>query len=276
MSSYVTGPTSDTSLSPLESIETEEVPSKPDLFSCLPDGAVAKVVDYLSFPVAQNSLSKVSKRFHNLLVGRNNIKPLLSSKLNLQSYRRITDNNLRVLIGIPLRHLLLPADTELSDIGLRYLSYFPLRRLVLARLKITGSGLAYLPNTIKGLSLYKCHNILDRELVHLSRLFRLEVLYLDGVKVENERLRDLENLPLKELYLNECEVSDAGIRYLLGLNLKKLTLSRCQVTNIGIRQLSQIPSLKSLTLSNSIHVNKAGVRALKQAAPELSIRFFSL
>jgi hypothetical protein len=128
---------------------------------------------------------------------------------------RVAGPGLVHLRGLPLELLVLRA-TELDDAGLAALDDLPhLQQLDLGRTRITSAGLAHLP-----------------------RFPELATLYLDHTGVDDDGLRHLVGLPLKELRLTDTAVSDAGLAHLARLpTLVYLYLCRTRATSEGVSRL---------------------------------------
>ncbi|MCY2991565.1 MAG: SUMF1/EgtB/PvdO family nonheme iron enzyme [Planctomycetota bacterium] len=183
--------------------------------------------------------------------------------LHLDSASRLTDGCLTSVSAIRnLRNLTIPF-TAISDEGLKCLSpAVRLRVLDIGGTPITGSGLNYL----KGMD--------------------LEVLYLNGTKIDNDNLAQLKALPrlmwlslgwtgitdeglshvasltnLRDLFLEHVAISDDGLAKIAQLDLRVLRLDHTQVTDAGLEFVANKESLEILSLEGT-GVSNAGLERL--------------
>jgi hypothetical protein len=93
------------------------------------------------------------------------------------------------------------------------------------------------------------HQLSDAELIHISRLNRLEELDLHRSPVTDVRLAHFEGLAdLQSLILFHTAISDAGLVHLRGLGrLRNLSIENTKVTDAGVQQLRK--ALPELTVS---------------------------
>ena len=115
----------------------------------------------------------------------------------------------------------------------------------------------------------------DEGLQHLSRLRRLEYLYLGGNEgVTGEGLKALSGLSQLELLdLSGTRVPDEGLRHLRGLTmLSKLDLSCTPVTDAAIDDIVALPALKQISLIYT-GLTADGVAKLEARRPKLRVDY---
>ena len=103
----------------------------------------------------------------------------------------------------------------------------------------------------------------ERDLLRMSCLKDLEILYLHGTQVTDAGIRHLEGLTkLEQLDLSNTKISDAGLEHLRQLaNLQSLDISDTQLTDAGLQHLTCLSGLELLDLSNT-DVSDAGMEHL--------------
>ncbi|MEP4077440.1 protein kinase domain-containing protein [Haloferula sp.] len=168
-------------------------------------------------------------------------------------------------------------DTRLTDGLLQIVgSHRKLERLNLGcsiRSKspqMTDERLKYLSGcqNLKALILHG-NPITDAGLAHLDSLPRLELLQLGGTEVSGEGLKHLPHLTW--LRLDATPITDDGLEPVARMrNLEQLYLDITDVSDAGLVHLRGLKKLRSLNL-HSAKVTAAGVGALKQSLPGLSI-----
>lgn len=228
---------------------------------------------------------------------------LVALRFLRMDFPQLTDDMLTHLRTLrALEHLELGDCTQVSDLGLKYVSKLvSLRRLCLKFCqKLTGAGLRHLAALdLQELDLYDCvvSRIGAQSWAVLSRLRRLELCWCDVSDIDLQSfslslfnlqqlnlsycsaitsagLQHLSQLPLQQLTLRSCEVSDVGLRHVAALlNLHKLDLAQCrQVTDEGLQHLKPLTKLQQLDLSGC-HVADAGLQHL---TPLLSLQELNL
>ncbi len=104
-------------------------------------------------------------------------------------------------------------------------------------------------------------DVSDRGIEHLSNVPNLETLILTNTKVKT--LKDIARLEkLKLLRLDQTEVDDDSLKNLKGLRLKDLSLIETRITDKGLDALAALPTLENLLLSR----NDIGPGAIAVAA----------
>jgi hypothetical protein len=135
------------------------------------------------------------------------------------------------------------------------------------------SAPAWLVNSLgveffEGISFADCPFAFDDEdMVYLSGLANLEVLYLVRTQVTDSGLEHLKGLAnLQALSLSGTQVTDSGLEHLKGLaNLRWLNLSGTQVTDSGLEHLKGLAKLQFLDLLGT-QVTDSGLEHLKGLA----------
>ena len=140
-------------------------------------------------------------------------------------------------------------DDAMTDEAVVYLQEFPeLRRLHLERSAIS-----------------------DAALQPISKLKKLEALFLDQTAVTDQGIQQLSTLEsLQQLSLVESQVGDAALPTIGELaNLTMLNLSQTGVTDDGLIHLAPLKKLKSLYLG-STQLTGTGIKTLGEL-PELTL-----
>lgn len=112
----------------------------------------------------------------------------------------------------------------------------------------------------------------DAGLAHLSGLYQLQTLYLDGAEITNVGMVYLAGLTeLRLLDISDTSITDAGLVNIQQMtNLKDLRLNGTQVTDAGLIHLRGLSNLEDLDLRDT-HVTDAGVDELQKALPNCHI-----
>lgn len=104
-------------------------------------------------------------------------------------------------------------------------------------------------------------DVSDRGIEHLSNVPNLQVLVLKNTKVKT--LKDISKLEkLKTLRLDQTETNDESLKNLKGLRLKDLSLVETRITDNGLDALAALPTLENLHLPR----NDIGPGAIAVAA----------
>lgn len=104
-------------------------------------------------------------------------------------------------------------------------------------------------------------DVSDRGIEHLSNVPNLQVLVLKNTKVKT--LKDISKLEkLKTLRLDQTETNDESLKNLKGLRLKDLSLVETRITDKGLKALAALPTLENLHLPR----NDIGPGAVEVAA----------
>ena len=214
--------------------------------------------------------------------------------------RRLRDEHLRELAGLPWLAELNLSKAPIGDEGMRYLGLVKhLSRLVLNKTNVSDNGLAHLSEStqLEWLSLHDTRNITGSGFVHLGKLRKLTGLGLTrsgitdlGIKLGIPGIKKMSNLkflclsqtqisdaglvqfkklsqPL-DLSLDQTKISDRGIASLKAMdNLKAVDLAGTAITDEGCTQLAEINTLQGLRLGYT-EVTLKGLTKLKQL-PEL-------
>lgn len=125
------------------------------------------------------------------------------------------------------------------------------RHLVLSDLKINTLALRqildqYKDRTIVSIDFSRCQQIVNEDLIFISKIPSLKALNLYGTNTDNNGLVHLSSLSLERLNLGLCtEVTDDGMTYLSKMPLKELNLSQCgKITNKCLIYLSDLALTK--------------------------------
>jgi hypothetical protein len=162
----------------------------------------------------------------------------------------VSDEDVKVLVGLAGLHSLVLRKTCFTDAGLAHLKKAGrLRVLDLDQTRVSDSGL-----------------------VHLGELTSLRGLYLARTEVTDTGLAALRPLTkLRALGLGGTEVTDAGLIHIGGLiDLRVLDLRETQITDAGLVPLKGLSKLQRLCLSGT-NVSSAGARVLQLALPDVKI-----
>jgi len=114
----------------------------------------------------------------------------------------------------------------------------------------------------------------DAELVHVSRLTRLDYLSLIHTEVRDSQLVHIKEMTrLKELSISETKVGDAGLVHLKGLTgLHGLYLDHTMVTDAGLTHLEWLANLECASFLGT-SVTNGGAKRLHNALPSLPNEF---
>jgi hypothetical protein len=164
----------------------------------------------------------------------------LNASLPSDDWRRLTsvnvesadfqDKDLDILADLPhLDRLRLPG-TSITDAGLQRLAGLKAGKLILLDLRQT--------------------KITDTGLAHISKMKRLEWLFLAGTGVSDAGMKEVSKLTnLEYLSLDDTQVTDAGIAHLRSLQkLDEFSLDGTPVTGACLEDLVEIKSLRVLDL----------------------------
>ncbi len=196
-------------------------------------------------------------------------------EVSLQS-KKIADDDLAALHGLPHLETLNLYETPITDAGLRQLKSL---------------------KTLKSLNLGFCRNITDAGIKELKDLKELEFLNLgfcrkltaEGFRVlpRFEKLRTLnlsitsfgddqaELLPklihLENLDLDNTRVTDGGLTHVSKLKkLRYLRLVGTRVTDRGLETVAKLPNLRFLHIRDTF-VSDSGVTAFQSALPKCRV-----
>jgi Leucine-rich repeat (LRR) protein len=194
--------------------------------------------------------------------------------LNLMG-RYVNDDVLAQLEGMNCLELLMLQHTGNSDAGLAHVQNLTnLKTVYISGSRISDAGLAHLKGLTKlsDLSL-QWMQVSDAGLMHLRGLTNLSELSLSGTNVSDAGLAHLSRLTnLSRLALGHTHISDAGLAHLKGLTkLSRLDFRHTQVSDAGLVHLRVMTNLRRVDLDYNTQVTDAGIRALKQALPRLTI-----
>ncbi|MCE9608117.1 MAG: hypothetical protein K8U03_24795 [Planctomycetia bacterium] len=164
--------------------------------------------------------------------------------------------------------------SDITEDDLEYLKPLKLRRVGLADIKLTDSGLARIEGITSIETLYLMENpITDAGLVHLRGMTKLKLLAIGTSKITDAgvvHLAPLQNL--EELRLDRTAVTDAGLKHLTSFTkLQRLNLEGLR----GVRDLAPLAECKSL-VSLSVRgtkVDAAQVASLQKALPNCKIEW---
>jgi hypothetical protein len=104
--------------------------------------------------------------------------------------------------------------------------------------------------TLETLGLSFSGSVTDDQLIHLSGLTNLQLLYLDNNAVRGPGLAHLTRLPkLNHIDLSYSPLDDEGLRWVSEIkSLNSLGLSYTGISDAGVAHLVKLPSLKDLQL----------------------------
>jgi Leucine-rich repeat (LRR) protein len=212
------------------------------------------------------------------LVHLSNVTTL--ERLSLYWVEKITDSGIANLKRLPSLKQLDITHSQVTDNGLAHLREIKsLEYLDLPQLCITDNGLAHLSglSNLKHLSVgaSTASPITDAGLMHLKGLKLLEELHIAGQGITDEgmayiaELANLKDLLLMTGPLNQGRLTGAGLSNLTRLkSLEKLYLSQTNMTLGDLSQLSNLPHLTNLDVSQIRRdgdvLNISGITKLKK------------
>ncbi len=187
----------------------------------------------------------------------------------------VTSEDLRLIAKIPSLATLKLQATTINDETLRPLHETSLEQLELGCTEINGTGLKYLPSSIKLLELGRCSSLnttetgtLAKNLTRLRRFNAYQIGFSDSDLHEISQLSELEDLcfqgnrvsskgmevlsackKLNTLMVFDCNVAAEHMRFLSHLpKLTCLFLSCDRITNADISFVGRLTKLKKLSL----------------------------
>jgi internalin A len=175
------------------------------------------------------------------LKGLHNLKELVLPEFITE------DDDLAILVGLPVPEKLVVRHCDLSEKGLKSIgALHGLRRLDL-------SG---------------CGHITAAGMAHLVGLTDLDALNFDSTPLNDDGLQPLAKLSkLEGLTLSRTKISDGGLKSLAGLtNLKYLDLGGTQTTDAGLVNLHKLKKLRLLYPGSGVTAD--GIRRLLEDAQD--------
>lgn len=192
----------------------------------------------------------------------------------------VTDRGIKSLENHPtleslILQLLLSRSSSITDSALESVARIPrLTRLRIENAPITDEGVNRLiarlaeRGKIKWFDLFKCPKVTDDGLAQIGRLTSLETLLLNNNdSLTSGILKQIAQLTnLNRLDLNGISLDDSDLIHLKSLTkLETLALSNDksnpQLTDKGLAYISQVPSLRSLTIQDA-KITDGGVESL--------------
>ena len=206
--------------------------------------------------------------------------PVIGSLATLESLQmeasRITDAGMVELAKLKKLKRFGCRLANVSGEGIRHLAGLTeLNRLELRETSLDDDGLEVISHLKKltFLDISECRLLTGDGIRKLSRLTRLTYLELRELrKVRDDVFAELGTLTnLLELNAEATRITNESVPTLLKLQkLERLSVAGSQLDDAGIVQLSQLPALKWLNLSNS-NPNPETIASLKAARPDLEI-----
>lgn len=143
----------------------------------------------------------------------------------------------------------------LSADGMRVLAQFPaLEQIRCGQTRVGDEELSYLSSlkTLKAIDLSDCNRVTIAGIQSLAKCPKLAFLKVWGKSIDNECMKHVAQMKsMRVLGLNDTRVDDEGIKLLAGLNLKEVHLFRTAVGDEGLRVLSQMPNMETLNLRDT-------------------------
>lgn len=152
----------------------------------------------------------------------------------------ITGSGLKYLKDLPLRYLSIEGN-PLKESYLNELDIPNLRHLVLNETKISDTGINHLKSMkgLKSLGLVDCKSISNSQMCSLITDSNLEILVINGTKINDQFLKSASQSKLQELHVSKTNITNQGMKYLLSMpDLRGLNLSDCK--NVTIDSVKEI------------------------------------
>jgi hypothetical protein len=172
------------------------------------------------------------------------------------------DQYMDVLAAIPRLKSLAIALT--TDMGMKQLGAMKnLEKLELATANVSNTGFANLAMLTELKELALASGASDQDLVHLSKLVKIEVLRLHDNKITDAGMKHVSGLKqVRRLLLGLTAVGDAGLKELAGLTeVRELLLYATPVTDEGCKVIAGFTQLTILRLDGTKFTD-AGVKHL--------------
>jgi hypothetical protein len=116
----------------------------------------------------------------------------------------------------------------------------------------------------------------EADLVAISKLSKLQNLFLEQGTLDDIELEPLRELQLECLGLQRTRISDKGLQTISQMrSLRYLDLTRTRVTDAGVLSLVELSNLQTLRVNRS-KVTLAGAKQLKAGLPRCLIIWESL
>lgn len=200
------------------------------------------------------------------------------------SQTRITHDELKYLVGLPLEHLNLSQNTlgdasslpladkletltsglvsQFETSGFASLRKLPLKTLILNSTTTDDAALAQLHGMqLTELDLSKTF-VTDRGVAKLAGM-PLKKLTLSRTRISDESFQTLATLPLEELDISNTSIDGKGLSLLKNRKLKRLNLSFTKLSLAGFQALAELTSLEELVISNKDGLVKMHHEALE-------------
>ena len=197
----------------------------------------------------------------------------LKSFVNLQSLTiqncRVTDEGMKELKGLKrLQEVRFTIVRKVTGKVLQELSEVPaMRKISIEGVTVTNDDLKALQKLtdLRHLLLIRA-GITDEGLPNFTRMSKLESLYLEGNPLTNAGMKEIRRMTnLRELGVNATQLTDAGVKELTALrSLEHLRMDNDSVTDACIKDLKQLPNLQRLNLGSTSGFTNEGVKQLSQ------------
>ncbi len=118
--------------------------------------------------------------------------------------------------------------------------------------------------SVKELDLNDNITVTDAGLAHISKIQRLEELFLDDTNITDKGVKFLRSTKLTQLNLWNTQVSDVSLNYISEIkSMTQLHLKGCsRVTDSGVAKLAKLQNLWMLNLTNCRGITNASLVAL--------------
>ena len=185
----------------------------------------------------------------------------------------VTESKMVAVSQLPEIELIEFQAVRLESAGLRHLAtHRKLKSIAFYDTVLEDSDLEVLStcHQLKGICLTGCT---DANLRHLSRLHRLETLWLLNCRVTDDGAKQIaDGCPsLKWLSIANLPMTDAALLELVRLpNLRQLDIDNVPITDDGIQKLKSCVTLRNLSVKKTA-VTSAGATELRKSLPGIGV-----
>ena len=177
---------------------------------------------------------------------------------------RVGDDGLEQVRGCDRLVGLYLSKTDITDAGMVHVaSLRKLKRLGLSDTRVSGIGVKQLAGVRALETLWLQRTRIDDNALRSLERLPLRQLHLDGTQITDVGMESLARIPsIVHLHLFDTQIGDSGVAHLSRLpNLVSLDLARTKVTDEGLKHLSGHQKLRTLMLSDTA-VSDAGMKHL--------------
>jgi hypothetical protein len=191
---------------------------------------------------------------------------------------KVSDDGLKQLAKLKKLKYLYLEDTKVSDAGIKHLvDLNELAVLYLSGTKITDAALTKIWKYEKLNSLRLAKTLItDVGLESVGKVSGLQELDLAETEITDSGLKNLEKLThLSMLTCDNTQITDRGLLKIAAKfkELEFLDLDGTRVSDVGLAFLSEMKSLKSVSLLSCPNVSQEGVKVLESKTPNLKVYY---